>query len=81
LTMIDFFSRLIIASEVVPTVHAGHVKAIYQAGLKDQGMVHSEKKPELRVDRGSPNTSWGHSGIFRGIGGRVVVCPGEAAHR
>lgn len=58
LTVIDFFSRWIVAWEVVPTVHAGHVKAIYQAGLKNQGIsIHSQTKPELRVDRGSPNTS------------------------
>ena len=58
LTVIDFFSRWIIAWEVVPTVHAGNVKAIYQTGLKNQGIsIHSDKKPELRVDRGSPNTS------------------------
>ena len=58
LTVVDFFSRWIIAWEVVPTVHAGNVKAIYQAGLKNQGIsIRSETKPELRVDRGSPNTS------------------------
>jgi putative transposase len=58
LTVIDFFSRWIIAWEVVPTVHAGNVKAIYQTGLKNQGIsIRSDKKPELRVDRGSPNTS------------------------
>ena len=58
LTVIDFFSRVIVAWEVVPTVNAGNVKAIYQAGLKSQGIsVRSENKPELRVDRGSPNTS------------------------
>jgi hypothetical protein len=34
LTVIDFFSRLIVALNVVPSVHAGHVKAIYQAGLR-----------------------------------------------
>ena len=58
LTVIDFFSRWIIAWEVVPTVNAGHVRAIYRAGLKSQGIsVRSQTKPELRVDRGSPNTS------------------------
>lgn len=71
LTVIDFFSRLIIAYEVVPTVHAGHVKAIYQAGLKDQGMVHSERKPELRVDRGSPNTSWVTQEFFEALGAEL----------
>ena len=58
LTVIDFFSRWIVACDVVPTVHAGIVKAIYQAGLNNQGIsLHSQSKPELRVDRGSPNTS------------------------
>jgi transposase InsO family protein len=38
LTVIDFFSRWIIAWEVLPTVNAGHVKAIYRAGLKSQGI-------------------------------------------
>lgn len=58
LTVIDFFSRWIIAWEVVPTVNAGNVKAIYQAGLRNQGISnHSESKPKLRVDRGSPHTS------------------------
>jgi hypothetical protein len=58
LTVIDFFSRWIIAWEVVPTVNAGNVKAIYQTGLNNQGIsIRSETKPELRVDRGSPNTS------------------------
>jgi len=43
---------------VVPTVHAGTIKAIYQAGLTNQGIsIHSQSKPKLRVDRGSPNTS------------------------
>ena len=58
LTVIDFFSRWIIAWEVVPTVNAGNVKAIYQRGLKSQRIsIRSKTKPELRVDRGSPNTS------------------------
>ena len=72
LTVIDFFSRLIIAYEVVPTVHAGHVKAIYQMGLKNQAIsVHSETKPELRVDRGSPNTSWVTQELFEALGAEL----------
>ena len=72
LTVIDFFSRLIVAYEVVPTVHAGHVKAIYQAGLKGQGIsIHSETKPELRVDRGSPNTSWVTQEFFEVLGAEL----------
>jgi putative transposase len=72
LTVIDFFSRLLIGYEVVPTVHAGYVKAIYQAGLRSQGIsVRSEGKPELRVDRGSPNTSVITQEFFESLGAEL----------
>jgi len=59
LTLIDFFSRLVVAHRIVPSVHAGEVKALYQEGLLAQGISLTDpQKPELRVDRGSPNTSW-----------------------
>ena len=72
LTVIDFFSRWIIAWEVVPTVNAGNIKAIYQAGLQSQGIsVRSETKPELRVDRGSPNTSGITQEFFETLGAEL----------
>ena len=72
LTVIDFFSRLIVAFDVVPTVNAGSVKAIYQAGLRNQGIsLHSETKPELRVDRGSPNTSGVTQEFFEILGAEL----------
>ena len=72
LTVIDFFSRLIVAYEVVPTVHGGHVKAVYQAAMKGQGIsVRCETKPELRVDRGSPNTSWVTQEFFETLGAEL----------
>jgi len=72
LTVIDFFSRWIIAWEVVPTVHAGTIKAIYQAGLNNQGIsIHSAIKPELRVDRGSPNTSGITQEFFEALGAEL----------
>ncbi len=72
LTVIDFFSRLLIAYDVVPTVHTGYVKAIYQAGLKNQGIsLHSKTKPELRVDRGSPNTSGVTQEFFEAMGAEL----------
>ena len=71
-TVIDFFSRWIIAWEVVPTVHAGVIKAIYQAGLKNQGIaLQSENKPEFRVDRGSPNTSAITQEFFESLGAEL----------
>lgn len=72
LTVIDFFSRWIIAWDVVPTVHAGVIKAIYQAGLKNQGIsMHSQNKPEFRVDRGSPNTSAITQDFFEALGAEL----------
>lgn len=72
LTVIDFFSRLIIAFDVVPTVHGGSVKAVYQAGLNNQGIsVRSRTKPELRVDRGSPNTSGVTQEFFEAMGAEL----------
>jgi transposase InsO family protein len=72
LTVIDFFSRLLVAFEAVPTVHAGYIKAIYQAGMKVQGISHhSETKPELRMDRGSPNTSAITREFFEALGAEL----------
>ena len=69
LTVIDFFSRLIIAHDIVPTVNASHIKRIYQRGRLSQGiLLPSESKPELRVDQGSPNTSWVTKEFFEIIG-------------
>ena len=72
LTAIDFFSRWIVAWEVVPTVNAGNIKAIYRAGLNNQGIsIHSPSKPELRVDRGSPNTSGMTQEFFEALGAEL----------
>ncbi len=68
LTVIDWFSRLLIAFDVVPTVNASHVKAVYRQGLRAQGIPLGAKcKPDLRVDRGSPNTSWVTKEFFQDL--------------
>jgi len=72
LTVIDFFSRWIVVWEVVPTVHAGTIKAIYQRGLKNQGIsMQSQNKPVLRVDQGSPNTSGITQEFFEALGAEL----------
>jgi len=72
LTLIDFFSRLVVASRIVPSVHAGEVKALYQEGLLSQGIeLKDSVKPELRADRGSPNTSWVTREFFTIIGAEL----------
>jgi transposase InsO family protein len=74
LTLIDFFSRLVVAHRLVPSVHAGEVKALYQEGLLSQGIeLTALGKPELRVDRGSPNTSWVTKEFFAILGAELSV--------
>ncbi|MCC7201975.1 MAG: transposase [Nitrospirae bacterium] len=72
LTLIDFFSRLIITFDIIPTVNASHINEIYRRGLDGQGIpLDAEVKPELRVDRGSPNTSWVTQEFFKIIGSEL----------
>lgn len=72
LTVIDFFSRYLIAFDIVPQVNASHVKAVYRKGLNAQGIpLNADSKPELRVDRGSPNTSWVTKEFFEIIGSEL----------
>lgn len=68
LTLIDFFSRLIEAYKIVPSVRAGNVKALYQDGLANYDMPKDwHSKPELRVDQGSPNKSKVMKEFFKDI--------------
>lgn len=58
LTMIDFFSRKIVAWALAPTVNSSHIKQLYLDALDGENMpLNWGPLPELRVDRGSPNTS------------------------
>jgi transposase InsO family protein len=69
LTLIDFFSRFIIAYRIAPSVNAGVVKALYREGLLSEKIPLSTlQKPELRLDCGSPNTSRITRDFFEAIG-------------
>lgn len=69
LTMIDFFSRLIVHYEITPTVNAGHIKELYENGLGNFNIpLNWHLKPELRLDQGSPNTSRVTKEFFKYIG-------------
>ena len=68
LTLIDFFSRLIVEWEIVPTVNAGNIKEIYKTGLSTFNIpLNWHILPELRADQGSPNTSKVTKGFFKDI--------------
>lgn len=69
LTLIDFFSRLIVHFDVVPSVHSGHIKSLYETGLSVFNIPLAwHLKPELRLDQGSPNTSRITKEFFKDIG-------------
>jgi len=68
LVLIDYFSRVIVAYDIVPSVNSSHVKKLYQAGLKLEGLLKTKPLPELRADRGSPNTSHVTRDFFEVVG-------------
>ncbi len=58
LTLIDFYSRKIVEWRILRTVNAGNIKELYSSGLAGLNLPDEwPNKPELRVDRGSPNTA------------------------
>jgi putative transposase len=57
LTIIDYFSRYIIAWGVVPTVTQKEVQNLLTLAYLGEGLEHQKRKPILRADLGSPNTA------------------------
>lgn len=57
LTIIDYFSRYIIAWAVVKTVTQREVQALLALAYMSEGIEHQHPKPIIRVDQGSPNTA------------------------
>jgi putative transposase len=68
LTLIDFYSRLIVEWKILKTVNASHIKEIYSNGLGSLNLPADwPHKPELRLDRGSPNTAHVTRQFFKDI--------------
>ena len=57
LTIIDYFSRYIVAWAVVKTVTQREVQALVALAYMSEGIEHQHPKPIIRVDQGSPNTA------------------------
>jgi putative transposase len=55
LTIIDYFSRYIVAWGIVESVTQRDVKDLLVIAFISQGIEHCPEKPLLRMDRGSPN--------------------------
>ena len=71
LAVIDYFSRVIVSFDIVPSVNAGHIKRVYQGGLKAEEISLKGPLPELRVDRGSPNTAYVTREFFEMMGAEL----------
>lgn len=71
LAVIDYFSRVIVAYDIVPSVNSGHIKRVYQMGLKAEGISLKGPFPELRADRGSPNTAYVTREFFETMGAEI----------
>lgn len=56
LTIIDYFSRYIVAWAVVKTITQREVQALLTLAYVSEGIEHQHPKPIVRVDQGSPNT-------------------------
>ena len=69
LTLIDFFSRKIIAWKILKTVVARDITELNLDGLGEFNEMTLDwpHKPELRVDQGSPNTSHVTKQFFKDI--------------
>lgn len=72
LAMLDFFSRYVVAWGIYPSIHSGHVRQLYQQGLKAEGIIRGKQPlPKLRVDRGSPNTAHLTQDFFDDLGAEL----------
>jgi putative transposase len=82
LAVIDTFSRLVVAWDLVPQVSSGDIERIYQQGIKNQNL--KENLPTMRADRGSPNTSTITKDFFNDLGALLsfarVRRPTDNAH-
>jgi transposase InsO family protein len=57
LVLLDLFSRLIVAWDVVPTVTGKQIKELVARGMLAQGLDRKTQRPPLRCDRGAPNVA------------------------
>lgn len=76
LTVIDYFSRYIVAWGVVKSVTQTEVGNLIALAYMDQGIENSPGKPMLRVDRGSPNMAHNTRKLIKDL--ELVLSPSRA---
>jgi len=77
LTIIDYFSRYIVAWGIVKTVTQREVKDLLIIAYISQGIEHSEQKPLLRLDKGSPNMAHGTRRLIKDL--EMVISPSRVS--
>ena len=76
LTIIDYFSRYVLAWGIVPSVTHREVQALLALAYLSQGLEGQEAKPLLRTDRGSPNLERGTKRLIRDL--ELILSPSRA---
>jgi putative transposase len=76
LTLIDYFSRYIVAWGIVQTVTQREVQNLLALAYLSEGMETGDIRPILRVDLGSPNIATGTRRLIRDL--EMVLSPGRA---
>ena len=77
LTLIDYFSRYIVAWGVVRTVTQVEVQNLLALAYLSEGIATGDRKPILRVDLGSPNIAAHTRKLIRDL--EMVLSPGRAS--
>ena len=78
LTIIDYFSRYIVAWAIVKTVSQREVKDLLAIAYMSQGIDKADQKPLVRLDRGSPNMAHGTRSLITDL--EMIISPSRV-HR
>jgi len=74
LTIIDYFSRFIIAWGIVKTVTKKEVQNLLVLAYISEGIEKNDLKPKIRLDHGSPNMAHGTRALIEDL--EMVFSPG-----
>ena len=76
LSIIDYFSRYIVAWGIVETVTHREVRNLLTLAYISQGIEHKQQKPIFRTDRGSPNIAHNTKKLIKDL--EMIISPGRA---
>ena len=77
LTIIDYFSRYIVAWTIVKTVSHREVKDLLAIAYISQGIDKADQKPLIRLDQGSANMAYGTRRLIKDL--EMVISPSRVS--